>query len=136
MGPREGEIRVQHGVRPDGLAAKTHVRVVDRQENMTRVRCNIETGRTHQIRVHLEHLGVPILGDRLYGVPPQVFLHTLNHGVDEWTREQTGAPRHALHCRKMTLPNPFGGVLSAESPVPEDMERWWNTPACLPHDVN
>ena len=134
IGPREEEIRVQQGVRDDGAAALTTVRVLDRSASLSRVSCRIGTGRTHQIRVHLEHLGFPILGDRLYGVPPQVFLHTLKHGQDEWTREQTGAPRHALHCKEMCFPHPTKGRLTVSAPVPEDMERWWNRPTCLPHD--
>ena len=134
LGPREETIRVQQGVRSDGLSATTDVDVLARQEGLTRVRCRIGTGRTHQIRVHLEHLGYSLLGDRLYGVPPEVFLHTLKNGMDEWTRNQTGAPRHALHCSEMSFPHPKGERVTVSASVPEDMERWWSKPSCLPHD--
>lgn len=134
IGPKEEEIRVQQGVREDGATASTYVKVLARKSQMSRVSCRIGTGRTHQIRVHLNYLGYPLLGDRLYGVEPQVFLHTLQHGIDAWTRLQTGAPRHALHCVEMRLTHPDGQDLSVQAPVPEDMERWWTQPGCLPHD--
>ena len=135
LGPREETIRVQQGIRADGASALTDVDVLERQPGLTRVRCRIGTGRTHQIRVHLEHLGFSLLGDRLYGVPPDVFLHTLKNGTDEWTRDQTGAPRHALHCAEMSFPHPKSDRITVAAPVPEDMERWWSNPDCLPHDV-
>lgn len=134
IGPRGEEIRVQQGVREDGASAVTTVRVLERSGAFSRVCCLIGTGRTHQIRVHLDHLGFPIVGDRLYGVPPEVFLHTLKHGQDEWARAQTGAPRHALHCMEMRFPHPNKGWITVTAPVPEDMERWWQQPSCLPHD--
>jgi 23S rRNA pseudouridine1911/1915/1917 synthase len=135
IGPKGEEIRVQQGVREDGQSADTTVTVDARQGGLSRVTCQILTGRTHQIRVHLDHLGHPILGDRLYGVPPDVFLHTLKHGLDHWTREQTGAPRHALHCSRLRIPYPkHPEGLSLTCPMPEDMQRWWANPACLPHD--
>lgn len=136
IGPRGEEIRVQQGVRDDGAFATTTVVVLDRAESLTRVRCIIGTGRTHQIRVHLEHLGFPIVGDRLYGVPPEVFLHTLTHGQDMWAREQAGAPRHALHCKEMRFPHPTQGVITVAASIPDDMERWWHRPECLPHDLH
>lgn len=124
IGPADGEIRIQMAVRPDGKSARTDVTVLGRQNGLTRVRCRIHTGRTHQIRVHLAHAGFPLLGDRLYGVPPEVFLHTLEHGVDASTIEATGAAHHALHAAELTLPHPKGDVL-VRAPVPERFEAWW-----------
>lgn len=65
----------------------------------------IETGRTHQIRVHLASRGLPVLGDVTYG-----------HASDL-------IPRQALHAFKIAVPHPAGGVLSFESPMPEDMTK-------------
>jgi 23S rRNA pseudouridine1911/1915/1917 synthase len=133
IGPRGEEIRIQQGVRADGAVASTQFEVLGRKAGLSRVRCQIGTGRTHQIRVHLEHLGYPVLGDRLYGVAPEVFLHTLKHGTDAWTRTQTGAPRHALHCAQMRLAHPSTGEeLAVAAEVASDMERWWGSPGCLP----
>ena len=59
--------RKKQAVRPDGREAVTHVRVLARYEGYTRVECQLETGRTHQIRVHLAHIGHPLAGDARYG---------------------------------------------------------------------
>ncbi|MEZ4322976.1 MAG: RluA family pseudouridine synthase [Myxococcota bacterium] len=133
IGPADGEIRIQMAIRDDGKPARTDVTVIGRQPGYTRVRCRIHTGRTHQIRIHLAHEGFPLLGDRLYGVAPEVFLHTLEHGVDASTREATGAPYHALHAAELELPLP-GGAVVVRAPMPEVLERWWAHPEVLPHD--
>lgn len=125
IGYRGEVIRIQMAVRDDGLPAHTEVEVVGRGARLTQVRCRLHTGRTHQIRVHLAHAGLPLLGDRMYGVPPDVFLDTLDHGVTEATVAATGAPRQALHARRTTIPHPDGGELVVEAPLPDDMARWW-----------
>ena len=91
-------------VSPDGKPARTHYRTerTDGRHNLLRLR--LETGRTHQIRVHLAHLGHPLLGDDLYG-----------GSMDEITR-------HALHSARLTLTHPRTGErLTIESPLPMDM---------------
>ena len=124
IGPADGEIRIQMAVRPDGKSARTDVSVLGRRHGLTRVRCRIHTGRTHQIRVHLAHAGFPLLGDRLYGVPPEIFLHSLDHGLDARVQEATGAARHALHAAELTLPFQ-GEELTVRADPPEDFEDWW-----------
>lgn len=126
IGPANGPIRIQMAVTADGKVARTDVDVLGRQHDLTRVRCRIHTGRTHQIRVHLADAGFPLLGDRLYGVDPEVFLRTLEHGVDASTIAATGAPYHALHAAELTLPMP-SGPLTVRAPVPETFEGWWST---------
>ncbi|MEZ4240393.1 MAG: RluA family pseudouridine synthase [Myxococcota bacterium] len=134
IGPADGPIRVQMAVRPDGLPACTEVQVLERREALTRVRCILHTGRTHQIRVHLAHAGFPLLGDRLYGVPPEVFLRAREHGVDDVVVAAAGAPRHALHARRVVVPLPDGGSLTLTAPLAADLRRWWDHPERLPHD--
>ena len=122
IGRAEGSaIRIRRGVGPGGLPAKTTVRVLERLGPLTLVSAAPHTGRTHQIRVHLEHLGFPILGDKMYGQPDPVFLHYLDHGEGPMVRKATGFPRHALHAAKITIPHPDGGTLSLEAPLKEDM---------------
>ncbi|GEJ59466.1 RluA family pseudouridine synthase [Anaeromyxobacter diazotrophicus] len=71
------------------------------------VECRPETGRTHQIRVHLAHLGAPLLGDPRYGGPRRVL--------------ETSVPRVLLHARRLLLPHPATGApLAFEAPLPED----------------
>ncbi len=101
----EGSV-LKRVVAQDGKEAITHYKTVKEQDNMALVQIRLETGRTHQIRVHFAHVGCPLLGDWLYG------------------REQ-GVPikRHALHAWKLTFAHPITGQqLRLEAPLPEDME--------------
>ncbi len=91
-------------VAPDGKPARTHYETVWTNGEHTLLRLRLETGRTHQIRVHLAHLGYPLLGDDLYG------------GNTE------RIPRHALHSTQLTLSQPCTHeVLTITAPLPEDM---------------
>lgn len=134
IGAAEGPIRIQMATRPDGMAAHTEIEVLEAKPELTRVRCRLHTGRTHQIRVHCAHIGQGILGDRMYGVPPEVFLRAWEHGVDEEVIRAAGAPRQALHAAAITLPHPDGGQVEVSAPWPADMTRWWSDPSCLPLD--
>lgn len=138
IGAAEGPIRIQMAVRPDGLPSQTTVSVEgSRTEGgvtLTRVRCALHTGRTHQIRVHLAHVGAGVVGDRMYGVPPQVFLDYYEHGVTADVVARAGAPRHALHAHRLAFPHPDGTTLRVVSPLPADMQRWWDDPSVLPMD--
>lgn len=107
-----GERRVEDG----GLPARTKVEPIAtatfRGEPITLVRCLPETGRTHQIRVHLALLGHPIVGDKLYSVPEQDFLDVVEHGKPVTELEaKLGLWRHALHAHALTLPHPRTGTL-------------------------
>ena len=114
-------IRIRRGVATDGLESRTDFSVVSRMGEYSLVTAKPLTGRTHQIRVHLEHLGFPILGDKLYGQPDRTFLHCLDHGVDSSIRIATGFPRHALHASAITIPHPDGGSITIEAPLEPDM---------------
>ena len=63
---RDPKDRLRMAVVPEGKRAVTHVRVLKRYQKFTYVACRLETGRTHQIRVHMAHIGHPILGDMVY----------------------------------------------------------------------
>jgi 23S rRNA pseudouridine1911/1915/1917 synthase len=125
IGYRGGVVRIQMGVRDDGLDARTTVTVLARHATHSLVRCRLHTGRTHQIRVHLEHVGHAIWGDRLYGVPPEIFLESLDHGLTDRVLAATGAPRHALHAARTSFPHPDGGWITVDAPLPDDMRAWW-----------
>lgn len=89
-------------VRADGQAARTGLTVLRRFSGWTLLRLRLETGRTHQIRVHLASIGHPVAGDALYGNPPA-----------------EGAPRLFLHAHRLCFPHPDGrGTIRCHSPLP------------------
>jgi 23S rRNA pseudouridine1911/1915/1917 synthase len=103
----EDIIRIVH---PSGKECITHFKVEKRMNNMTLVKLKLETGRTHQIRVHLKHIGHPIVGDALYG------------------NESSIINRQALHCHEMKFRQPLTGEeISIKCPLPEDMKEVINT---------
>jgi tRNA pseudouridine32 synthase/23S rRNA pseudouridine746 synthase len=104
---REAWSRVCPSDHPDAQAAETEFEVLDRAADAALVRCRPLTGRMHQIRVHLAHLGCPIAGDARYG------------GV--LTLEGHAVPRLMLHALTLTFPHPAGGEMTLAAPVPEDM---------------
>lgn len=112
--------RTRMSVRSDGREAVTHYRIVKRYRAHTFVRVQLETGRTHQIRVHLAHVGYPIVGDPLYAG-----RRRLPAGCSPPLAAALGAfPRQALHATRLALAHPTTGrALEWEAPIPEDMAQ-------------
>lgn len=91
-------------ISPSGQKAVTHYKVLKNfmKEKLTLVQLTLDTGRTHQIRVHMSSLGHPLFGDNLYGA-------------------QSKHSRHSLHAWKLTVPHPFqSGSITVEAPIPID----------------
>jgi 23S rRNA pseudouridine955/2504/2580 synthase len=104
-----GERRVS--VDTEGKAAHTVFRLLARWPEMSLLEAQLKTGRTHQIRVHLAHLGFPILGDEKYGD------FVLNREL-----KRTGLKRMALHAWRMVLRHPLTGApLECVAPLPESI---------------
>ena len=98
---------IRQEVRADGKSARTHYEVVQQGARFSLLRLVLDTGRTHQIRVHMAYLGHPLAGDFLYG-----------------TEDPDLIPRPALHSARLELTQPFSGRrLLFESPLPADMAR-------------
>jgi 23S rRNA pseudouridine1911/1915/1917 synthase len=102
-----------------GKPALTHYRVIQRFRLHTRVRISLETGRTHQIRVHMAHVHYPLVGDPVYGGRvrlPRGAAPALTQALREFSRQ-------ALHAARLALEHPAtGATLSFAAPLPADME--------------
>ena len=108
---------------PAGKPARTVFEVVERFRRFTVVRCFPQTGRTHQIRVHLQHIGHPIVADSLYGRRDAICLSDLTGGEHAPTEEPL-LDRQGLHARRLTIMHPaLGQEMTFEAPVPADMMR-------------
>jgi 23S rRNA pseudouridine1911/1915/1917 synthase len=95
--------------------AWTSFKIVERLKASTLVECLLHTGRTHQIRVHFQYIGHPLVGDSVYGTKQNARLKTLT---------RYAAPRQMLHAWKLGLAHPITGKkLNLEAPFPADFER-------------
>ncbi len=120
----KSSLKVKMRVDDYGLPSVTDVEVLERYRDTALVRCKPETGRQHQIRVHMWALGHSLVGDKLYGVDEAIFREAADEGATENVIAATGAHRHLLHAAQLAIPSPDGGELVFDAPMPEDMERY------------
>lgn len=116
---RHGHDRKKMAVKKDGgKEAITHFRVVDRYRGHSLIKVNLETGRTHQIRVHMAYVKHPLIGDQTYGGRLQIPART----GDELKEMLRSFSRQALHARKLGLIHPSTGKqMNWKAPLPDDM---------------
>jgi 23S rRNA pseudouridine1911/1915/1917 synthase len=104
-------------------SAKTFYEVISRHGRFTQVRLQPQTGRTHQLRVHLAHLGCPIICDRLYAGHAEISAQELL-GMSRTVDQVPLLGRQALHARTLTFTNPqTGQQMTFEAPLPDDLQR-------------
>ena len=97
---------IRRAVVPEGKPARTHYEVVESFGNSSLLKVRLETGRTHQIRVHLASIDHPVSGDHVYGRPPTA----------------AGSPRAFLHASQIEFTHPLdGSAVKAEAPLPQDL---------------
>lgn len=118
------EIWVRQAIHPEGKPSNTRFEVLQRWENrfgrFSQIRCLPETGRTHQIRVHLESVGHGIVGDKIYGRDDSAYLRFLADGWSDSLAEELLLPRQALHAARLLFP--WNGELADVScDVPDDL---------------
>lgn len=125
-------LRVKMGVipEPEGKSSLTDVQVerrfsVDvpwRGPELSLLRCFPRTGRQHQIRVHLAHVGHPIVGDKIYGPSDRYFADFAEGKLSDEARAELVLERQALHAAALVFPHPITGEsLRVETPLPDDM---------------
>lgn len=140
---RDPNDRLRFKVYPDGDAGKhavTHYRVIERMGYVTVVECILETGRTHQIRVHMNHIGHPLFNDDRYG-GDRVLKGTLYSKYKQFIDNCFKImPRHALHAKTLGFTHPRTGKhIFVESELPQDMvaliEKWRNYRKATQQDI-
>lgn len=127
--PREG-LHLLMEVRPiddGGLPAVTDYKVLGRRDGLSLVELYPVSGRQHQLRVHLAHIGHPIVGDKLYGPEGHsVFFEVIEHGMTPELRARLGLERQALHASELTIPHPFEDEqITLRAKLPDDMANLW-----------
>jgi 23S rRNA pseudouridine1911/1915/1917 synthase len=115
--------------RPGALSAQTQLRVVQRGRGVALVECRPRTGRQHQIRAHLQAIGHPIVGDKLYAHGEETFVRycDLPPGSmsDEEIAAELGMLRQGLHAAAITFPHPeTGAPITVSAPLPADMQAY------------
>jgi 23S rRNA pseudouridine1911/1915/1917 synthase len=112
--------RTRMMVREGGRESRTHYRLIERFRVHSQIELELESGRTHQIRVHMAHIRAPLVGDPVYGGRPRL----PRRPGEELRRELQQFPRQALHARSLEFLHPGSNeTVRFESPLPDDFER-------------
>jgi 23S rRNA pseudouridine1911/1915/1917 synthase len=117
---RHPSIRTRMAIHLSGRPAVTHYEILERFGVHTYLRCNLETGRTHQIRVHMQYLKTPIVGDPVYGLKSIMPIKSMS---DELRQHVLNFNRQALHAIRLGLIHPLSGeVMEWSIDLPDDMK--------------
>jgi 23S rRNA pseudouridine1911/1915/1917 synthase len=124
---RSSPIYLKQAVHPEGAQAFTSFRILERFIRRGRpfalIEAKPETGRTHQIRVHLAHVGYPIVGDKIYGPDENCYLEFIESGWTPALEDKLLLSRQALHASRLSFE--YEGVpYSFEAPLPPDLEKF------------
>ena len=113
---------------PEARHASTYYEVLERFRGFTYLKLLPKTGRTHQLRVHLQHIRHPIVADRLYGGRAKLMLSDVVESKEHFREDRLLIARQALHAHRLCLDHPVTGKrMEFVSPLPEDMQTTLNT---------
>ncbi len=127
---RQSAIKGKFGANPDGKLAVTEFAVRQRAPGYTLLDIHPLTGRTNQIRAHLESLGFPLVGDKLYSGSDRIFQEWCKDGLTADLLSRLKMPRQALHAGRLEFEHPADKrKLEVEAPVPADMVSFWKSAA-------
>jgi 23S rRNA pseudouridine1911/1915/1917 synthase len=124
-------VRVRMHVDPAGLPSVTDFEVLGRRRApdgapVTLLACRPRTGRQHQIRAHLHHAGLPMVGDKIYGSDENIFDRFTRHALTDEDLAGLRLPRHALHAFRLELPHPrTREPVRLELPLAPDLAELW-----------
>jgi 23S rRNA pseudouridine1911/1915/1917 synthase len=124
-------VRVRMHVEAGGLPSVTDFEVLGRRAApdgapVALLACRPRTGRQHQIRAHLHHAGLPLVGDKIYGPDERIFDRFSRHELTDDDRALLRLPRQALHAARLELPHPRTGErILLEAPLPSDLAAFW-----------
>lgn len=126
IGPaRASSVELKMTIAVDGFPSRTDWRVIERFDDCALVSCSPFTGRQHQIRVHLEAIGHPVVGDKIYGADEGLFQKALDGELDARDLEVLGMARHALHNHRVAFRSPATRErVEVTSPLPDDMREY------------
>ena len=120
-----GPVYTKRIVDPAGKPSVTAYAVVQQLTGFTVVGLQPQTGRAHQLRVHLAWLGHPIVGDKIYGPDERLYLEFIEHGVTGAMLEKLLLPRHALHAGAVTFRHPHTQLpITCRAEMPADMTQF------------
>lgn len=126
-------VRVRMHVAPGGLPSLTAFEVLEARTTpdgapVALLACHPRTGRQHQIRAHLHHAGLPLVGDKIYGPDEHIFDRFTRREMTDEDRAALRLPRQALHAWRLELPHPRTAERVAfEAPLPADLAAFWES---------
>lgn len=121
------EVAVLQAVIAEGAPSATHWRLIERLGDFSLIEARPSTGRLHQIRVHLAWLGLPLVGDKLYGSDPRLYLEFIRTGWTPALKERLLTPRQMLHATRLALEIPGEGTREWVAPAPPDFQDFLGT---------